>query len=238
MPTAFVLMPFGGSFDSFYKDILKPTLEEQGFSVNRADDFQNHRNILKDVMDGISNGNLIVADLTGRNANVFYELATAHAFKKPVLMITQSINDVPFDLKSYRLLEYGTDEPGLDEIRKNIRDFAKLFRDGDVQFSNPVMDFYPLNGADAPLSDNASEGDLEWKTVKDDNGNNLYSKGNFQISFEDKPYRIRSIVDGGSLPEIRHYWRWVARHHGQFIKEGDDLQELFGYCNDLGKHSP
>lgn len=80
--------------------------------------------------------------------------------------------------------------------------------------------------------------DLKWEYVKDDNGNNLYSKGNFRISFEDKPYRIRDIVNGRFFPGTRHYWRWVARHHGQFIKESDKLEELFEYCDDVGKHSP
>ena len=238
MPTAFVLMPFGGDFDSFYEKVLKPTLEEQGFDVNRADDFQNRRNILKDVMEGISNGDLIVADLTGRNANVFYELATAHSFKKPVLMITQSIDDVPFDLSNYRLLEYSISISGLDETRAKIRNFAASFLGGDVSFSNPVTDFYPHNDADEPLSGNISKDISEWKTVKDDNGNNLYSKRSFQVSLESREYRIRDLVNGGYLPEAHLEWRWVARHHGQFIKAGKELPELFKYCDDFGKHSP
>ena len=232
MPFAFVLMPFGGEFDSVYEEIIKPALEEQGFDVNRADDFQSRQNILRDVMYGISNADVIVADLTGRNANVFYELAVAHSFKKPVLMITQSISEVPFDLSNYRLMEYSTNISSLGGIRANIRDFAASFLREDVPFSNPVIDFYPLNSADATLSANDSQGAPGWKTVKDDNGNNLYSKGNFEIRRES--YERRLLNSGIT----RRQWRWVARHHGQSIKTGGELTELFNYCDDFGKHSP
>ena len=158
MPTAFVLMPFGDNFDSVYEVIIKATLEEANFQVSRADDLESNQNILKDVMDGISNADVIVADLTGLNANVFYELGVAHAFNKPFLMITQSIDDVPFDLKSYRLMQYSTDISGFNEIRGKMREFAESFRRGQMLFGNPVTDFYPQHQADAPLSGNVGEG--------------------------------------------------------------------------------
>ncbi len=104
-PKAFVLMPFDEEFDSVYERFIKSTLEKFGFEVFRADDIQGQQSILKDVLKGIQESDLIVADLTDNNPNVFYELGIAHTFRKKVILTTQSIEDVPFDLKPYRLVE-------------------------------------------------------------------------------------------------------------------------------------
>ncbi len=105
-PLAFVIMPFDEEFKDVYEQFLKPVLKDAGFCVKRADDILSQQNILTDVLQGIHDGDLIIADLTGENPNVFYELALAHALEKPVIMLTQSVEGIPFDLQSYRLLEY------------------------------------------------------------------------------------------------------------------------------------
>ena len=69
--SVFVLMPFDPEFDSIYNEVIKSSLELAGLSVKRADDIQNQRNILRDVFEGIVNSDLIVADLTNLNPNVF-----------------------------------------------------------------------------------------------------------------------------------------------------------------------
>jgi len=59
---------------------------------------------------------LILADLTGKNPNVFYELGLAHAITKPAILIAESIDDVPFDLRALRILEYDKNRPSWGEI--------------------------------------------------------------------------------------------------------------------------
>ena len=73
MPTAFVLMPFDEDFDAVYTDFLTPVLSDHGFEVQRADDIEieSQQNILRDVVRGIAISDLIVADLTAANPNVF-----------------------------------------------------------------------------------------------------------------------------------------------------------------------
>lgn len=71
---AFVLMPFDPEFDLIFNKLIKPALEDVGYEVTRADSFLNQENILKDVVRGIAEADLVVADLTTLNANVFYEL--------------------------------------------------------------------------------------------------------------------------------------------------------------------
>ena len=147
--SAFLIMPFDEEFDTVYKDFIKPLLESIGFNVERADDIESQQNILRDVVEQIDKNDLIIADLTSANPNVFYELGLAHALRKPVILITQSISEVPFDLKSYRLLEYSTHFAHIDKAKKQLARYAKGFINGTIRFGSPVTDFYQ-NRAETP----------------------------------------------------------------------------------------
>ena len=106
--SVFVIMPFNNDIDTVYTGLIKASLEGIGFEVARADDIESQRNILRDILERINTSDLIIADLTSLNPNVFYELGLAHAMRKPVILLTQDIEEVPFDLQSYRLVEYST----------------------------------------------------------------------------------------------------------------------------------
>ena len=143
-PRAFVIMPFDEEFTPIYGDFIRPVLEDSGFYVKRADDIESQQNILRDIVEAISLSDLVIADLTGANPNVFYELGLAHAMKKPVILITQSVEDVPFDLRSYRLLEYSTHFAKIHGAKSKLKSNAKGILNKKIQFGSPVTDFTPL----------------------------------------------------------------------------------------------
>ena len=91
MPSVFVLMPFASEFDDIFGGIIKQVFEDKGFSVKRADDIENQRNILQDIIAEIFNSDLIIADVTDSNPNVYYELGIAHALGRPVIHMTQDV---------------------------------------------------------------------------------------------------------------------------------------------------
>ena len=140
-PSAFLLMPFEEEFNPIHESFLKPALEDAGFEVHRADDIESQQNILRDVLERIVKSDLIVADLTSGNPNVFYELGLAHAFSKPVILVTQSIEEVPFDLTLYRLLEYNTHFAEIEKAKEQLTAYAKSFLRGELRFGSPVTDF-------------------------------------------------------------------------------------------------
>ena len=144
MPTAFVLMPFDEDFDAVYTHFLTPILSNHGVDVRRADDIEveSQQNILRDVVRGIATSDLIVADLTTANPNVFYELGIAHALRKQTILITQSIDDVPFDLRPYRLLEYSTHFVRIQEARERLSALVSGHLRGTTSGS-PITDFLP-----------------------------------------------------------------------------------------------
>ena len=103
----FVLSPFLEPFNTIYNDHIKPSVESiQGLSCLRADDIYDNRPIIEDIWRYTNEARILIAELTGRNPNVFYETGVAHTVGKEVILITQSIEDVPFDLKHLRCIVY------------------------------------------------------------------------------------------------------------------------------------
>ena len=104
----FVLMPFARDFNEVYEEVIKPTVTGPQIEMKciRADEIYSVKPIINDVWTHIQKAELIIADLTGRNPNVFYELGLSHAVRKKTILIAQNLADVPFDLRHLRLIEY------------------------------------------------------------------------------------------------------------------------------------
>ena len=78
----FVIMPFGIGFDDLYEKVYVPAIQSQGLSPLRADEIYDNQPIIRDITQSIHHAKVILADVTGRNPNVNYELGIAHALKK------------------------------------------------------------------------------------------------------------------------------------------------------------
>ncbi len=78
--TCFVITPFGLPFDRYYKNIFVPAIEEAGLRPVRGDSIFLPSAIMQDIWRLLSDAKILIADMTGRNPNVFYELGLAHAF--------------------------------------------------------------------------------------------------------------------------------------------------------------
>jgi hypothetical protein len=110
--TCFVMQPFGGPLGSYYELIFKPAIEQAGMTAVRADDdiFATGK-IMDQVWRGIRQAKVLVAELTSKNPNVFYELGLAHALEKPVVLVSSNQEDVPFDLRHIRAIFYDQADP-------------------------------------------------------------------------------------------------------------------------------
>jgi hypothetical protein len=106
--SVFVIMPFAAAFDDVYELGIKASVEALGWECQRADEMIHNRDIMCQVCQGIRQALLVIADLTGQNANVFYELGMAHALEKDVILLAQDVGDVPFDLRPMNIIEYDT----------------------------------------------------------------------------------------------------------------------------------
>lgn len=117
--SCFVLMPFAESFDDVYEAISKACSAPSVLLLcKRADDYYHAGSIMEDILRGIIASEFVVADLTGRNPNVFYELGIAHSCKvaSRVIITSQNLDDVPFDLRHVRCIIYDNDPAGLQKL--------------------------------------------------------------------------------------------------------------------------
>src|SRR5882672_10813563 len=86
-PRVFILMPFSEELTAIYESALRPMLNELGYEVHRADDLRTHQSIIRDIVEGIDRASLIIADLTGRNPNVMYEVGVAHSRNRATVLM-------------------------------------------------------------------------------------------------------------------------------------------------------
>jgi hypothetical protein len=117
----FVLMPFADKFQPIYEDHIQRIVTEAGLSSQRADEIASTNLITWDIWERINKARFLIADLTDRNPNVFYEVGVAHAISKDVILLTQSMGDIPFDLQSLRFIVYEYSPRGMVEFEKKLR---------------------------------------------------------------------------------------------------------------------
>ena len=115
-----VMMPFDAKFTPVYA-ALREAAAEAGMRCQRADDIWKNEHILDDVLELIWTARVVVADLTDKNANVFYETGIAHTIGRDVVLTTQSMEHVPFDLRSIRALTYYPNQEGLAALKDSLR---------------------------------------------------------------------------------------------------------------------
>jgi nucleoside 2-deoxyribosyltransferase len=93
---AFILMPFDAQFDDVYRLGIKAAVEELGMIANRVDEQVFHKEgILERIYNQIDAADFIIADMTGKNPNVFYEVGYAHAKHKLCILLTERADDIP-----------------------------------------------------------------------------------------------------------------------------------------------
>lgn len=116
----FVLMPFDVKFRPIFDDHLSPAIGRAGFDARRADDVFQPGQVLEQIWSEINMAWIIVADLTDKTANVFYELGIAHTLGEPVVILTQREEDVAFDLRHLRYIRYDFNPRGCKKLESDL----------------------------------------------------------------------------------------------------------------------
>lgn len=156
-------MPFGGWGDDYYESIYKPAVESAGLEAHRADDLFRPSTIVHDIWAYTKKAKLLLADLTDRNPNVFYELGLAHALGKPAILVACSMEEVPFDLRALRVIIYDKNDPNWGQILKEkISNSIKEVLESPVAAVLPTF-LEPDRGVTKPV---VSERDLQQAELK------------------------------------------------------------------------
>jgi hypothetical protein len=124
----FVLMPFAAEFLDVYVLGIREVAERLGFTVDRADDIEHNGNILDIVEQRIRQADVVIADMSTRNPNVFYEIGYARAVGRPTVLLCRNTDEVPFDLQSINYIKYA----GIVDLRERLEKRLKALADGQT----------------------------------------------------------------------------------------------------------
>jgi DNA-binding response OmpR family regulator len=107
---ALALMPFKTEFNEVYRVGIEEPLTELGYRCERLDKLTFVGDVVQKLYDELEHVGLIIADMTGLNPNVFYELGYADALKKTVILLMQTAENIPFDVHTRRVITYAADD--------------------------------------------------------------------------------------------------------------------------------
>ncbi|MCK9419820.1 MAG: hypothetical protein M0R70_10630 [Nitrospirae bacterium] len=122
--TVFMVIPFSDEVAmSAYQHSTKPTVESFGFRIQRADEIFSANPVFDDIITAVEQSSIVIVDISGRNANCFYELGVAHTLKRNrTIMITHDeYSDIPFDVAHFRILKYENTIEGKAKYEENLK---------------------------------------------------------------------------------------------------------------------
>jgi hypothetical protein len=149
----YVIMPFHERYATTYMEAIRPAIAkvaaERGeqWECHRADDIRLPGSITKEIVASLHTADLVIADLTGHNPNVFYELGVVHSAGRPTIIITQQIEELPFDLKTCRVCPYTATDDGLRRLYEYLSSTILDALANDQHLTNPILDFAPIRHA-------------------------------------------------------------------------------------------
>ena len=156
MKTAFVIMPFDDEIaKNVYELSTKPICKEFDLDIQRADEIFTPNLILDDIIAAIKESTVIIADISGKNPNVFYELGMSHMLKRTqtILITHEEYNDTPSDIAHFRIIKYedtfsgkGTYENQLRRTLQHLlRDYNVIYEDAFELMINLLMSDFAAN---------------------------------------------------------------------------------------------
>lgn len=120
LPQAFVVMQFSDPYTAVYTKVIQAAAADTDVKAYNAGEIIQGGMILDQIALAIRDSALVIAEITPPNQNVFYELGYAHAIGKPTILMARNGTELPFDVRSYRVLFYEDSESGLQEARKKL----------------------------------------------------------------------------------------------------------------------
>lgn len=140
MKKCFVVSPIGNdgtetrvNADKLFKYIIKPVCEECDFEAIRVDQLNDANSITQTIIEHLESADLVIADITGHNPNVFYEMGYRARTKKPIIHLKPKLEKLPFDIHAIRTFEYDlTDLDSVEEVKERLIKTIKTFT-----FSSP-----------------------------------------------------------------------------------------------------
>lgn len=244
---AFVLMPFSGDFDDIYRMGIKETAIALGVKAERVDEQIFQEGILERIYRQIESADIVIADMSGQNPNVFYEVGYAHAKEKLCILLTKNAEDIPFDLKHHRHIVYGQSISKLREALAGELLWAKSQIE-NVRKSRVKVKLSTLYG-NLEKSKYWARGDIDFKIDLHNDSSNTSSEIEAIYFYSTKGWSLTQdgkdcLHTESDIPDfnIRHFitppirklhknsWaqvRFKSSKYLAFARDGEELKEKY-----------
>lgn len=161
MRKCFVVSPIGDvgseirkNADQLYQHIIKPVCEKCGFEAQRVDEFNTSESITQDILDALNEFDLVIADLTGHNPNVFFEIGYRTKSQKPIIHLKRKGEAIPFDVSTIRTFEYDlTDLDMVTATKERLEQVILNFKYEEIKERKGNSNSYENNMIVASLND-------------------------------------------------------------------------------------
>lgn len=142
----FVITPIGPAnspirrkIDGLIDEVIEPVMKELGYEVEVSHRISESGTMTAAIIKRVYNSDLVIANLTGNNPNVMYEVALRHASAKPIIHITENVAELPFDVNDQRTIQYADDMFGAIELKKILKEMIESI-DFSISSNNPITD--------------------------------------------------------------------------------------------------
>lgn len=216
--TCFVVAPIGSegtdirrSTEGLLKAVLKPVLDRFDYEVVIAHEISTLGSITDQVVNNLLEAELVVADLTGLNPNVMYELAIRHCAALPVIVVANKNTKLPFDVVVERTIFYSDDMHGGVDLARELEKIIIKIQESDAVADNPVSRAKRAESVREKLMSKADVGDV----------------GNYLLEKIDKlEYLVNGISANSEKQNIKSRWDFSRKHNERFSDIGAMATEL------------
>ncbi|MFC4406399.1 hypothetical protein [Haloarchaeobius iranensis] len=139
--------------------IVEEPVADHGYTIERADEISQPGSITSQIIEKTIESELVIADLTDHNPNVFYELAIRHATGEPYIQLIDSSQSIPFDIADERTIHYEFDVKAAEEASDELRSQIETIEDG-TEIDNPISraaNIQSWRESDDPAQQNLAE---------------------------------------------------------------------------------
>lgn len=185
----FIITPIGSDGSEIFRkakgvieSVIKPVLQKNGFDdIKPAYEIMDPGMIGNQIINRVVNDDLVVANITGNNPNVMYELAVRHASTKPIIHICENGTDLPFDIKDSRTIFYANDMLGVQELQSKFEMFVKNISYSKEYMDNPIYSGIKMGTIFKKMYDEGQQSEAEILQKILDKVSNLPGTNNFSL---------------------------------------------------------
>lgn len=222
--TCFVISPIGDSdtdvrerSDKVFNYVIEPPVDEFGYSPVRADQISEPGIITSQIIEYVVEAPLVIADLTGSNANVFYELAVRHAYQKPLIQLIQEGENIPFDVAATRTIQLDIEDiESVEKAKTEIQEQIESIESEGRDFENPIS-------VASNLRDLRESSDPEERSMADIMENLSELRGNIR-AIQSKLDQPKEIIPPGYIRDLTHHFNREQSEEAMFIL--DEIEDL------------